>query len=107
MQLGQLIRTLEDEARAMELMLGLGDLVLLAEVQAMAAMHDETLGEYASGAARRFASAAKDEDWLALRTILERDTDSAAGCLKLMLRWSLREDGRSQHTCGGSVTTLM
>ncbi len=55
MQLGEIIRGLSDEARAAEALVGCGDIVLLARVDAMTTRFAESVGEYASGAVRRFA----------------------------------------------------
>ena len=76
----------------------------------MAALHEESLGEYASGATRRFAATASDEDWLALMTAIEVSDDPAATTLGRMVRWSLTRDAQAMAapaaggcTCGGST----
>jgi hypothetical protein len=109
MQLGTLIRDFDDEARAAEALVACGDIVLLARVNAMTGRFDETLGEYASGAVRRFAGLAGSEDWLGLMNVLERASDPGAGCLVYMVDWSLKRDEATlapaePHegcTCGG------
>ena len=93
MLLGQVLERLGDETFAAETLVALED-----------------LGEYASGASRRFAQSASDEDWLALMTDLERADDAGTACLKHMLEWSLRHEaaesddgcGSGQCTCKGS-----
>ncbi len=94
MLLGTLLKRLGDEADAAEALDALGDIVLLAEVHAMGALHEETPGEYASGATRRFAARASDEDWLALMTSIENSGDPARTTLERMVRWSLVQDQR-------------
>lgn len=94
MMLGQVIERLGDEAFAAEAMIGLGDLALLVEIDAAAEAFDETRAVYAAGAARRFASHASDDDWLALMTAMERALDPGTACLKHMLAWSLRHDSQ-------------
>lgn len=102
MLLGRMIERLADEAFATEMMLSLGDLPLLVEVEAACRRRDEgaSAAGYASAAARRFADHASDEDWLALMTALERAPDPGTACLRQMLVWSLRKD-TAGRTCGG------
>ena len=90
MQLGEIIRGFNDEASAAEALIACGDIVLLAQVEAMTSRFDESIGEYASGAVRRFANLADSEDWLGLMNVLERATDPGAGCLTYMVGWSLK-----------------
>lgn len=92
MLLGQVIERLGDESFAAEAMIALGDLALMARIDAAAEDFEETPAIYAAGAARRFASHASDDDWLALMTAMERAEDPGAACLKQMLAWSLRHD---------------
>lgn len=114
MQLGEIIRGFNDEARATEALIACGDIVLLARVDAMTSRFGESVGEYASGAVRRFANLAGSEDWLGLMNVLERVTDPGTGCLTYMVGWSLKQDEASlapqadtDHahagcTCGGN-----
>jgi hypothetical protein len=114
MQLGKIILGFDDEAHAAEALIACGDIVLLARVDAMTSRFGESVGEYASGAVRRFANLAASEDWLGLMNVLERSSDPGAGCLTYMVSWSLKQDeappaphaGTSHAyagcTCGGS-----
>lgn len=114
MQLGQVIRGFDDEANAAEALVACGDVALLARVDAMTSRFGETVGEYASGAVRRFSSLAESEDWLGLMNVLERSSDPGTGCLTYMVGWSLKQDeamlasqsnAAGSHagcTCGGS-----
>jgi hypothetical protein len=111
MQLGMLMERLgqtDDAASALET---LGDIVLLAEVQAMGARYDESPGEYVANAARRFAALGSDEDWLGLMTAMERSPEPAFTALELMLRWALKVDAaegaepaHAGCTCGGHAS---
>jgi hypothetical protein len=107
MQLGEIIRDFSGEARADEALLACGDLVLVARVGEVALRYDETIGEYAAGAVRRFANLASGEDWLALMNALERADDPGLRCLTHMLHWSLKRDeagSAEPHegcSCGG------
>ena len=92
MQLGQIIRDLSTEATADEALLACGDLALVARVGTVALRYDETVGEYAAGAVRRFANLASSEDWLALMNAIERADEPGLRCLTHMLHWSLKRD---------------
>jgi hypothetical protein len=107
MQLGDIIRSFSEEAGANEALLACDDLALLARVNQAAAQHDETVGEYAAGAVRRFANLGTNEDWLGLMNALDRADDPGIGCLAFIVTWSLTQDERppaARHagcTCGG------
>lgn len=107
MQLGQIIRNFSEEAVAADALLSCGDLTLLARIGYTADRFDETVGEYAAGAVRRFANLASSEDWLALMNTVERADDPGFRCLTHMLHWSLKRDeaeGAVSHvgcSCGG------
>jgi hypothetical protein len=92
MLLGTILKRLGNQADAAEALHAMGDIALLAEVQAMGELHDESAADYACGATRRFAAMASSEDWLALMTAIERSDDPARATLDRMLRWSLKQD---------------
>jgi hypothetical protein len=94
MLLGTILARLDDEADAGAALEALEDIVLLTEVDAMGTLHGESPRQYASGATRRFAALASNEDWLALMTALERTDDPARTALEQMVRWSLVQDSR-------------
>ena len=75
MQLGAIIRSFCEEAPANEALLACNDIVLFAQVGETAARYEETVGEYAAGAVRRFANLAVSEDWLGLMNVIERAGD--------------------------------
>jgi len=104
MQLGNIIAMLDDDTVATEYLLGCGDVTLLLDVANVASRFNETPGEYASGAVRRFASSAGDEDWLALVGVLARSDDPGRACLVKMVYWSLAHDkappAGAEHACG-------
>lgn len=107
MQLGQIITNFSEESPANEALLACNDLVLFARVDAAAHRHEETIGEYASGAVRRFANLAQSEDWLGLMNVIERASDPGIDCLTYMVKWSLKQDespaspAHEGCTCGG------
>lgn len=111
MLLGTIMNELRDETVAASALMQLGDVILVAEVDSARAPHEESIGEYVSGAAQRFARKASDEDWLALMTALERTDNPAATCLTTMVRWSIASDAKSIEpdaiasscACGGGA----
>ena len=107
MLLGEIIRDFSQESRATEALLSCNDVTLLARVGEAAGRYEETLGEYAAGAVRRFANLATSEDWLGLMNVIERADDPGIDCLTMMMKWSLKQDeaavpAQSGCTCGGS-----
>ena len=109
MLLGTIMNELRDETVAAAALMQLGDVVLVAEVNAARVPHDESIGEYVAGAAQRFARKASDEDWLALTTALERSNNPAVTCLTTMVKWSIVNDSKAFEpdatttgcSCGG------
>jgi hypothetical protein len=108
MQLGEIIRSFGEEATASEALLACNDIALVARVGRAATQYDETVGEYAAGAVRRFANLGSNEDWLGLMNVLERAGDPGIDCLAFMVRWSLKQDeappqatSHAGCTCGG------
>lgn len=107
MQLGEIIRRFSEEAAADEALLALNDIALFAQVRHAADHFEETTGEYAAGAVRRFANLAANEDWLGLMNVIERASDPGTDCLTYMVKWSLQQDAKPAAvphpgcTCGG------
>ena len=92
MELGTLIASLERAADPADALVWLDDLALFTVVEAIGACYDETPTAYVAGAARRFASLASDEDWLAVTAALERADDPASAALVAMVRWAIARD---------------
>lgn len=92
MQLGTLIRRLENERDAGEALAAIGDLVLYAEVSAMGERFEESPPAYAAGAVARYAAGAGDEEWVTLLGALERTDDPGHAFLTRALRWALTRD---------------
>ena len=85
MLLGDLLARFEDETVALETILRLGDLSLIATLRARAEAHGQPLGSYAAGAVHRFAAEASDETWISLMGALARAEDPGKVCLKQAL----------------------
>lgn len=90
MLLGTLIRDLEDETRAMETLVALGDLPLLAQVETAAARDGLTPGAFAAQAVAIFANSAGDDEWVSLVGKIGRAEDPGAACLSAMIAFALR-----------------
>jgi hypothetical protein len=99
MLLGDLIARLDDEVVALETLVGMGDLALLAEVEAAAARQGLTAGEFAAQAVAAFSSRASDDDWVSLIGTIGRAEDPGGACLKTMLAYALRP-APAGHACG-------
>jgi len=87
-----LFARLDDEVAAAAAARDLDDDALLGGVDEARAAHEETLGEYVSGAVRRFARLATDEEYVTFRTRLERAGDPERAALGAILAWSVRRD---------------
>lgn len=73
----------------------------LARAEANAALHGETLGEYASASVRLFSSQASNDDWVALMAAMGRAEDPGAICLRRMLEWAVSRETPEEACCGG------
>ncbi len=103
MLLGQIIRNFTDESNVAEVLIGFGDLTLVARIEQACRPRQETSSAYAAGAVARFADHAGDEDWLALMNKIARTDDPAGACLRTMIEWSLRQEADATHSdcsCG-------
>lgn len=114
MLLGDIIHKLAQESGAEETLVSIGDIMLLATVNAECEKQGETLADYASGSVRRFSNLASDDDWLQLMGKIEGSDNPSATCLSAMLNWSVKRDraeaafdvaaqtGSHTCTCGGN-----
>jgi hypothetical protein len=89
MLLGTVITQLQDEAVALDTLLALDDLALLARVRRAADAERLPLGEFISDAVGRFVQGADDEAWLALMTAAARAEDPGGAALGCMLGHTL------------------
>lgn len=89
MLLSDVILSLDDEAVAAETVLGIGDVTLLAAMQARAGAVGATLGEYAAWAVHSYADGASSDEWITLIGALGRAPDPGAECLRRAFAWVL------------------
>jgi hypothetical protein len=100
MLLGDIIAQLDDESFAMEALVGLGDLALLARVEGAAEAEGITPGAFAAQAVQAFSNSASDEDWVTLIGAMGRTQDPGQICLKKMVEFALRPPTGAPHACG-------
>ncbi len=91
MLLGDVLARFDDETIAAETIMRLGDLALAADLGERAASEGQSLGAFASGAVRRFAAEASDEQWVSLMGALARAEDPGAVCLRYVFRHHLQD----------------
>ena len=82
MILGDILARLDDEGAAAEIILGAGDLRLLAAMQARAAAEGLELAAFARAAVQRYAAEASDEEWVTMMGQIGRSGDPGLTCLK-------------------------
>lgn len=82
MLLGDIIAHLTDEATAAEVILGLGDIGLLAAMRTRADENGVALGAYAAWAVRTYADNASSDEWTTLVGAMGRSDDPGVTCLR-------------------------
>jgi hypothetical protein len=95
--LGDVIQRLTDEASAVEVLLGLGDLKLLAEMQARAEENGMSLGGYAAWAVRVYANNASSDEWTTLIGAMGRSGDPGATCLNRAFTFAAKFEAGPPH----------
>lgn len=89
MLLGDIIAKFEDEAEAVEAVLGLGELGLLAALQCRADEAGVPLGTYAAWSVRTYADNAPADEWTTLLGVMGRAEDPGAAYLRRALFYVL------------------
>jgi hypothetical protein len=82
MMLGDVLAQLNDEGGAAEIILGVGDLCLLAAMRRRAETEGLDLAAYARAAVQRYAAEASDEEWITLMGLMGCTGDPGTACLK-------------------------
>jgi hypothetical protein len=85
MVLGDLLARFGDESAAVETVLGLGDLSLVAALRQRADAEGLDLGAFAVLAVQRYAEWASDEEWITLMGVLGRSADPGVAFIKRAL----------------------
>ncbi|MGI9405067.1 MAG: hypothetical protein ACR2O4_01740 [Hyphomicrobiaceae bacterium] len=89
MLLGSLIKQLDDDARAEETLIALGDVMLIAKVRHAAADQGLPLGAFMVNQIGAFNSSASPDAWMDLTMRAGRTTNPGAAVLKTILASSL------------------
>lgn len=82
MLLGDILSRLENDGEAAEVILGAGDLRLLAAMKEQAEAEGLSLAAYTRAAVQRYVAAASDEEWITLMGQIGRTADPGGICLK-------------------------
>ena len=98
MMLGDILAGLDDETKAIEAILGLGDLQLLAGMCAQAEAEGIDLASCAREAVQRYAAQASDEEWITLMGLIGRSDDPARACLRRALQFELHRISEDRVT---------
>lgn len=93
--LGDILGRLQEKGTAAALLLGRGDLALLADVNQAAARLHLPPDAFVSLAVRRFAERADDEAWLQLVGVMGRSADPGGEALAAILRRAVADVGEA------------
>jgi len=85
---GDLLRTLTDDATAVEALLNEGDLTLLATVRKQAAGNGMDVGAYVVQAVQRYSATASDEEWMTLAGMLNRSANPGMTYIRRALEYA-------------------
>jgi len=80
--LGDILARLTDETTAVEMLLGTGDVPLLAAARDQAAADGLDLVACVAQTVQRYAAAASDEEWVTLMGMMNRTQNPSAICLQ-------------------------
>jgi hypothetical protein len=98
MMLGDILAGLDDETKAIEAILRLDDLQLLAGMRAQAEAECIDLASYAREVVQRYAAQASDEEWITLMGLIGRSADPARTCLRRAFQIALQKKGKARVT---------
>lgn len=82
MMLADILRQLTDDAAAAEIILGTGDMPLLAAMRERAEAEGMGLAEFSRAAVRRYSAEASEEEWVTMLGLITRAGDPGSACLK-------------------------
>ena len=90
--LGDILASLADETTAVEVILGTGDLALLATVRERASAEGVGLGTCVTQTVQRYTAQASDEEWVTLMGMLNGSRDPGTTCLKRAFECARADD---------------
>ncbi|HEY6022636.1 MAG TPA: hypothetical protein VIV34_00485 [Pseudolabrys sp.] len=82
MMLGDILSRLNDDGAAAEIILGAGDLRLLAAMRDRAEAEGLDLATFARAAVQRYTADASDEEWVTLMGQIGQASDPGLTCLR-------------------------
>jgi hypothetical protein len=88
MVLGDLLARFDDESSAVETVLGLGDLSLVAALRQRADAEGLELGAFAVLTVQRYPERASDEEWITLMGLLGRSADPGLAFIRRALTFA-------------------
>jgi hypothetical protein len=89
MLLGDVIAQFDDEGSALQVMMSLDDLALIARVREACEREDYAPGEFARAAVQRYAAFASDEEWVTVLGQMGRTQAPGIALLRRALVWML------------------
>lgn len=89
MLLGDVIAQFDDDSSALQVLMSLDDLALVARVREACERDDYTLGEFARAAVQRYAASASDEEWVTVLGQMGRTQAPGIPLLRRALVWML------------------
>lgn len=89
MLLGDVIARFDDESTALQMLLSLDDIALIARVREACERDDYALGEFAALAVQRYAASASDEEWVTTLGHMGRTQAPGIELLRRALAWML------------------
>ncbi|MGD9921184.1 MAG: hypothetical protein AB7V13_07015 [Pseudorhodoplanes sp.] len=89
MLLGDVIARFDDDSTALQMLMSLDDLALIARVRQACERDDYQLGEFAALAVQRYAASASDEEWVTVLGQMGRTQAPGIELLRRALIWML------------------
>ena len=97
MLLGDILSKLENDGEAAEVILGAGDLRLLAAMRQRAKAEGLDLAAYAKAAVQHYAAEASDEEWLTMMGQIGRAADPGLTCLRRAFEKAMSDSSKSEQ----------
>jgi len=89
MLLGDVIAHLDDDSTALQMLMSLDDLALIARVRGVCERDGYALGEFVRAAVQRYAAAASDDEWVTVLGQMGRTQAPGIPLLRRALLWVL------------------
>ena len=100
MLLGDMIARFDDEATALQMLLSLDDLALIARLREICEQEGCSVAEFARRAVHIYAASASDDEWVTAIGVMGRTQAPGRELLRRALIWTL-----DSHRKGAGATT--